>query len=130
MADNITETVSLSIVNPDGATLLINEHSNIKFDQDATYKSILKNTQEVTSSYAAIVLGSVALANQTVIWVFNKHASSILYVSRDGGTTDHDAVYPGEFIKMQIKPSGTAPQMKLSTGTGDAVVVAYEKTQA
>lgn len=91
-----------------------------------TGADVYAQTITVTDAgYTALAKGAVGSCGYAAVYNLSSTAADIVYVSFDGGTTDHLELGPGAFALAPLRSSITIGNVQVKAATGKTVAVKY-----
>ena len=119
MANEITLSAAFSILNGIDKD---SQSFSSQFDQAGTDSN--DYTLTVTDAgWTALGKGNIGNLGLCVIRNMSSTAADIVYVSRDGGTTEHEQLGPKAWLLTWLRTSATIANVAIKAATGKTVLV-------
>lgn len=75
------------------------------------------------AGWTALGKGNIGSLGLCIIHNLSETTGDIIYVSRDGGSTEHEELLPGAWILTWLRSSFTIANMQIKAATGKTVLV-------
>jgi len=98
---------------------------------DLTGTDYKEYTLTVTDAgWTALDKGSIGDLGLCLIRNLSSTAADVVYVSRDGGTTEHEQLGPGAWLMTWLRTSATIADVKIKAAAGKTVLVKVHLVEA